>query len=276
MRLFDLAGKVAVVTGSTRGIGRGVAECLAEAGAEVIVSSRHAADCAQVAAELRGRFGRDNIHGVRCDMDDGDSIRELVAEALARSGGIDILVCNAARMPTLAPVGSTPDEEFLAQFDTNVVKTQRLCLLAAESMAKRGGGSIILIGSRTGLVPAPQQLAYSCAKAATTHLARNLAAQFAGQGIRVNCVAPGLIRSDAARVIFEDPAALAAFTRDIPLQRGGEPEEIGGAVVFLASAAAGYVTGVTLPVDGGVVGLPRSPGLAASIFAATRAAPDPR
>lgn len=270
MKMFSLAGKVAVVTGSTRGIGRGIAECLATAGADVIISSRKAAECDAVAAELRARHGRAGIQGLRCDIADGDSLDEFVRHCVERAGGVDVLVCNAARMPRLEPFETIPDDEFLAQFDTNVVKTKRLCMLAAQAMRHRGGGSIILIGSRTGLVPAPQQLAYSCAKAAETHLARNLAAHLAADRIRVNCIAPGLIRSDSARTVFDNPAALAAFTKDIPLGRGGEPEEIGGAAVFLASAAAGYIMGVTLPVDGGVVSLPPSPGLAAPIFDSLR------
>lgn len=271
MNLFDLSGKVAIVTGSTKGIGRGIADCLASAGAQVVISSRSQVDCDRTAAGLNTDYPASNSYGVSCDVSDSASIASLVAAVRQRSGGIDILVCNAARMPTLVPFGQASDEEFLAQFDTNVVKTLRLCLLAAESMKQRGAGSIVLIGSRTGLVPAPQQLAYSCAKAAETHLARNLAAHFAADGIRVNCIAPGLIRSDSASVVFDNPAAIAAFSRDIPLHRGGEPHEIGGAVVFLASAAAGYVTGVTIPVDGGVVGLPPSPGASSPTFDATRA-----
>jgi NAD(P)-dependent dehydrogenase (short-subunit alcohol dehydrogenase family) len=274
MQMFDLAGKVAIVTGSTKGIGRAVASCLASAGAQVVVSSRSQHECDHVAEVLRLGSPVAAHYGVRCDVGDTDSIRALVEQVTKRSGGVDILVCNAARMPRLVPFGDTPDEEFLAQFDTNVVKTLRLCLLCAASMKQRGGGSIVVIGSRTGLVPAPQQLAYSCAKAAETHLARNLAAHLAADNVRVNCIAPGLIRSDSSSVVFDNPAALAAFSRDIPLRRGGEPHEIGGAVVFLASAAAGYVTGVTLPVDGGVVGLPLSPGVCSPTFDATRKAAD--
>lgn len=273
MRLFDLKDRVAVVTGSTKGIGRGIAECLAAAGAQVVVSSRNQAECDATATQLATAYPGTNCYGVRCDIADAASIAALTSAVNERSGGIDVLVCNAARMPRLVPFGETPDDEFLAQFDSNVVKTLRLCLLAADSMKQRGGGSIVLIGSRTGLVPAPQQLAYSCAKAAETHLARNLAAHFAADGIRVNCIAPGLIRSDSASVVFDNPAAIAAFARDIPLHRGGEPHEIGGAVVFLASAAAGYVTGVTIPVDGGVVGLPPSPGTSSPTFDVTRAEP---
>jgi NAD(P)-dependent dehydrogenase (short-subunit alcohol dehydrogenase family) len=270
MNLFDLSGRVAIVTGATRGIGRGIVECLASAGATVVVASRSQQDCDRVAAELVDRYPGSQSFGASCDVADTSSIRALVEQVVSRVGGIDVLVCNAARMPQLVPFGEAPDGEFLGQFDTNVVKTLRFCMLVAPLMRSRGGGSIVLIGSRTGIAPAPQQLAYSVGKAGETHLARNLAAHLAPDNIRVNCIAPGLIRSDSSSVVFDNSAALAAFTRDIPLRRGGEPHEIGGAVVFLASPAGAYVTGVTMPVDGGVVGLPPSPGTASPTFDSTR------
>jgi dehydrogenase/reductase SDR family member 4 len=270
MKVFDLTGKVALVTGSTKGIGRGIAAVLASQGAQIIVSSRHQSDCDRVANELPRANKSLTHYGLRCDISDADSLRQLTQGVAARSGGLDILVCNAARMPTLVPFGETPDAEFLAQFNDNVVMTLKLCQLAATLIAARGGGSIVLIGSRTGIRPAPQQLAYSCSKAAVTHLARNLAMHYAAQNIRVNCIAPGLIRSDAANVVFDNPAAMAAFARDIPLGRGGEAHEIGGCVGFLVSAAGAYVTGAIIPVDGGVADLPRPPGVASPTFDATR------
>lgn len=269
--IFDLTGKVAIVTGSTKGIGRGIAEVLASLGAQVAVSSRHADDCARVARELP-QPSRSNgaSFGVACDVADDHAQATLVEQVLARAGRIDILVCNAARMPTLVPFGAAPDEELHAQFDANVVKTLRLCQRVAPHLIARGGGSIVIIGSRTGIRTAPQQLAYSVSKAAETHLARNLAAHYAANNIRVNCIAPGLIRSDASSVVFQTPDALAAFQRDIPLGRGGEPEEIGGCVGFLASAAGAYITGVTIPIDGGVAELQRPPGASSPTFDATR------
>lgn len=269
MNPFSLHGKVAIVTGSTKGIGRGIADVLAALGAEVVVSSRNQADCDRVAAEIATASGA-RTHGVACDVGDDRAIAALVAEVTRRCGGIDALVCNAARMPVLVPFGAAPDAEFLAQYETNVVKTLRLCEAVVPSMKSRGGGSIVIISSRTGIRPAPQQLAYSLSKAAETHLARNLAQHHAPAGIRVNCVAPGLIRSDASSQVFDNPAAIAAFERDIPMGRGGEAHEIGGAVAFLVSPAGGYTTGVTIPVDGGVAELPRSPGSSAPTFDATR------
>lgn len=269
MDVFSLRGKVVIVTGSTKGIGLGIARVLASLDAQVVVSSRNQAECTQIAAEL-AKECHATVQGIACDVSDGESIAGLVSQVVRRCGGIDALVCNAARMPTLVPFGAASDAEFMAQFRTNVVRTLRLCELAARPMKQRGGGSIVLISSRTGIRPAPHQLAYSLSKAAETHLARNLAAEYAAANVRVNCVAPGLIRSEASRVVFDTPAALAAFERDIPLGRGGEPHEIGGAVAFLVSPAGAYVTGVTLPVDGGVAELPPSPGAPSSTLNATR------
>src|SRR4249920_2639067 len=129
MAPFDLTGKVAIVTGSTKGIGRGIAECVAACGAQVVVSSRSQDDCDLVAAELASAYPRSGSYGVRCDVADAASLSQLVERATQRSGGIDVLVCNAARMPRLQPFGEASDDEFLAQYDTNVVKTLRLCLL---------------------------------------------------------------------------------------------------------------------------------------------------
>lgn len=265
MNLFNLSGKLAVVTGATKGIGRGIAEVLCAQGARVAVSSRTPADCENTARELCDRYGAGRAFAAPADVGDLSAIRDMV-DLVKKNGDIDILVCNAARMPIPAPPGATPEAEFMAQYEVNVEKTLRLVQLVTPEMVARRQGSIILIGSRTGLVPATQQLAYSCAKAAMTHLTRNLASYYAPYGVRINCVAPGLIRSDASRLIWEDSEALKIFTDDIPLRRIGEAEEIGGAVAFFASAASGYVTGAILPVDGGVVQLPTSPGHRMSHF----------
>jgi NAD(P)-dependent dehydrogenase (short-subunit alcohol dehydrogenase family) len=165
----------------------------------------------------------------------------------------------------MEPFGAVTTEEFLAQYDTNVEKTLRLVQLVAPGMAQARSGSIVLISSRAGIAATPQHLAYSCAKAAMTHLSRNLAAHYAPQGVRINCLALGLIRSESSRAFLEAPAS-AAFVRDVPLRRPGEAHEVGGAVAFLASDAAGYVTGAVIPIDGGVVDLPTPPGDAASLF----------
>ena len=265
MRLFDLDGQVALVTGSTKGIGRGIAEVLCAQGATVGVSSRSLADCQSVAQELNDTYGAGRAFAAPADVSDLASITEMVDAAMAVQGRIDILVCNAARLPKMEPFGAVTTEEFLAHYNTNVEKTLRLVQLVAPRMAQAGAGSIVLISSRAGIAATPQHLAYSCSKAAMTHLSRNLAAHYAPFGVRINCLAPGLIRSDASRAFLEAPAS-ESFIRDVPLRRAGEAHEMGGAVAFLVSPAAGYITGAVIPVDGGVVDLPTPPGNAASLF----------
>lgn len=267
MNLFDLTGEVVLVTGSTKGIGRGIAGVLCAQGATVGISSRSPADCARVADELCSLHGSGRALAAPGDIGETKALETIVAGLSETAGRIDGIVCNAALMGRLAPPAETSYDEFMTQYDVNVAKTLQLVQLVAPAMVRRRHGNIVLIGSRTGIAVAPQQLAYSCAKAAMTHLARNLAAYYAPYGVRVNCIAPGLIRSDATQAVINHPDALSAFADDIPLKRMGEAEEIGGAAAFLLSAASGYVAGAVLPVDGGVVALPKPPGQGSSFFA---------
>jgi NAD(P)-dependent dehydrogenase (short-subunit alcohol dehydrogenase family) len=263
--LFELDGRIALVTGSSKGIGRGIAEVLCAQGAIVGISSRSAEDCENVAQELNGVYGAGCAFAAPGDVSDLAAITGMVERTRALHGRIDILVCNAARLPKMEPFGAVTTEEFLAQYDTNVEKTLRLVQLVAPSMAEARAGSIVLISSRAGIAATPQHLAYSCAKAAMTHLTRNLASHYAPYGVRVNCLAPGLIRSDSSRAFLESPAS-AAFIEDVPLRRAGEAYEVGGAVAFLCSPASGYITGAVIPIDGGIVDLPNPPGKGASLF----------
>lgn len=263
--LFDLTGQVALVTGSTKGIGRGVAEVLCAQGAVVGVSSRTPADCKRAAAELEAEYGPGRAFAVPADVSDLAQLTAMVDRTTALHGRIDILVCNAARLPGMEPFGTVSTDEFMAHYATNVEKTLRLVQMVAPGMAERGRGSIVLVSSRAGIAATPQHLAYSCAKAAMTHLSRNLAAHYAPKGVRINCIAPGLIRSDASEAFLAAPAS-QAFIADVPLRRGGEAHEAGGVVAFLASPAAGYVTGCVIPVDGGVVDLPVPPGNGSTLF----------
>jgi NAD(P)-dependent dehydrogenase (short-subunit alcohol dehydrogenase family) len=263
--LFDLTGQIALVTGSTKGIGRGIAEVLLAQGAIVGVSSRTPTDCDAAVEELNAAYGQDRAFAAPCDVSDLDQLQAMVDKAIALHGRIDILVCNAARLPAMEPFGAVTTEEFMAHYSTNVERTLRLVQMVAPGMADRGGGSVVLVSSRAGIAATPQHLAYSSSKAAMTHLSRNLAAHYAPKNVRVNCLAPGLIRSAASQAFLEAPAS-QAFIADVPLRRGGEAYEMGGAVAFLVSRASGYITGATIPVDGGVVDLPVPPGNAASLF----------
>jgi dehydrogenase/reductase SDR family member 4 len=263
--LFDLTGQIALVTGSTKGIGRGIAEVLLAQGAIVGVSSRTGADCDAAVDQLTAEYGKGRAFAAPCDVSDLDQLQAMVDRALELHGRIDILVCNAARLPAMEPFGEVSTEEFMAHYATNVERTLRLVQMVAPGMANRGGGAVVLVSSRAGIAATPQHLAYSSSKAAMTHLSRNLAAHYAPMNVRVNCLAPGLIRSAASQAFLEAPAS-QAFIADVPLRRGGEAYEMGGAVAFLVSRASGYITGATIPVDGGVVDLPAPPGKAASLF----------
>jgi NAD(P)-dependent dehydrogenase (short-subunit alcohol dehydrogenase family) len=257
MSLFDLSRKVAVVTGATKGIGRGIAQALADQGARIVVSSRTQEDCDAVA----GEFGADVARGLAFDLDDYDAVEPFAAAAAAAFGGVDILVCNAAALSWFGPSQETPRTDFDRLLRTNVHHNHRLCEAMRPAIAARGGGSIILIGSLAGHSASPQLLAYAVSKAAVAHLARSLADEMAAENIRVNCVAPGFVRSWSSRRIFDNDAALKAVVAAIPLKRPGEPEDIGGAVAFLASRAGSYVTGETILVDGGrtMLSPPRPP-----------------
>ena len=265
MNLFDLKGKIALVTGSTKGIGRGIVEVLAAQGAIVGISSRSVDDCERVAQEINDTFGKGRAFVAPADVSDITAITRMVETTRALHGRIDILVCNAARLPKMEPFGAVTTEEFMAHYAINVEKTLRLVQLVAPAMARARSGSIILVSSRAGIAATPQHLAYSCSKAAMTHLCRNLAAHYAADNVRINCIAPGLIRSAASQAFLESPAS-KAFISDVPLRRAGEAHEAGGVVAFFASAASGYITGAVVPVDGGVVDLPTPPGRAASLF----------
>jgi len=252
MSLFDLSGKVAVVTGSTKGIGLGIAREMAAAGARVVVASESQDDCDAVAAELNRDYGRgaEIAKALAFDLTDLASVEAFAAKAPTLFGGLDILVCNAAVMAWPGPPEQTPPAVFDQLLSANIHHNYRLCIGVRAAIAARGGGSIVLIGSGAGLSPHPQFVSYSVAKAGVAHLAWNLAQAMAPDGIRVNCVAPGLIRSFTTLSLMGDDG-LAQAGQSIPLGRVGRPEDIAGAVIFLASTAGAFVTGETISVDGG-------------------------
>ncbi len=249
MPLFDLAGKVAVVTGSSRGIGRAIALRLAEHGARVVVSSRKLPGCEAVVEEIEAAGGQ--AVAIAASLSSKPDLERLVAETASRLGTIDILVCNAASNPYYGPMAGISDEQFRKVLDNNIVANHWLIQLAAPGMVARRDGAIIIVSSIGGLKGSPVIGAYNVSKAADMQLARNYAVEYGASNIRVNCIAPGLIRTDFARALWENPTTLAATNAATPLGRIGEPDEIAGAAVFLASAAGRYVTGQTLVIDGG-------------------------
>jgi NAD(P)-dependent dehydrogenase (short-subunit alcohol dehydrogenase family) len=249
--LFDLSGRVAVVTGSSRGIGRAIAERLAEHGADVVISSRKAEACVQAAEAINAASGRKAAIAVAANISSKDELRRLVDETLAAFGRIDILVCNAASNPYYGPMSGISDEQFRKILDNNVIANNWLIQMAAPGMIERKDGSIVIVSSIGGLKGSPVIGAYNVSKAADFQLARNLAVEWGPHNVRVNCIAPGLIRTDFARALWENPETLKTVTATTPLRRIGEADEIAGAVVYLASKAGSFMTGQTIVVDGG-------------------------
>ena len=251
MSLFDLTGKVAVITGSSRGIGRAIAEAMADQGASVVNSSRKADACAEAAEAINARHGAGRAIVVPANISSKAELQNLVDETRRQLGKIDILVCNAASNPYYGPMGGISDDQFRKILENNVIANHWLIQMAAPEMIERRDGSIIIVSSIGGLKASGVIGAYNISKAADFQLARNLAAEFGPSQVRVNCIAPGLIRTDFARALWENPQTLQLVTMHTPMQRIGEPEEIAGAAVFLASRASTFMTGQAIVVDGG-------------------------
>lgn len=247
--MFDLSGKVAVVTGSSRGIGRAIAIALASCRAKVVVTSRTSEACDSVVEEITADGG--TAIAVACNVSDKVHVSNLVKETQAQLGPIDILVCNAATNPVYGPMADLEDAAIEKIFATNVRSPVWLINMVAPHMAETGGGSIILLSSIAGLAGSKNIGAYAVSKAADAQLARNYAVELGPKNVRVNAIAPGLIRTDFAKALWEGEEG-KAFAERTPLGRLGEPEDIAGVAVFLASDAAKFVTGQVIVADGGV------------------------
>ncbi|HWA12745.1 MAG TPA: glucose 1-dehydrogenase [Burkholderiales bacterium] len=250
MKAFDLSGKVAIVTGSSRGIGRSIAEHLAAAGAKVVVSSRKAPACEEVVAAIR-KAGGEAI-AIPAHIGEKSQLQNLVEETRRQWGRIDILVCNAASNPYYGPMSGLPDEAFDKILKNNIVANHWLANLVLPEMAQRKDGVVIIVSSIGGLKGTATLGAYAISKAADMQLARNLALEWGMHNVRVNCIAPGLVRTDFARALWENPDILKHYESQTPLRRIGEPHDIGGIAAFLASPAAAFITGQTIVADGGV------------------------
>ncbi len=248
--MFELTDRVAVITGSTKGIGRAIAERMAEAGARVVVSSRKAEACEAVAGEIREAGGQ--AIAVPCNISDKRQLEDLVDRACAAWGRIDVLVCNAAANPYFGPGAGIPDAAFEKVLHNNILANHWLCNLAIPGMAERGEGAVIVISSIAGLKGTAMLGAYAISKAADMQLVRNLAVEWGARNVRVNAIAPAIIRTDFARALWENPEIHRQAVASYPLGRIGEPDEVAGVAVFLASEAASFITGQTIVVDGGV------------------------
>jgi len=248
--LFDLNGKVALITGSTRGIGKSMAEELARAGAKVVVSSRKAEACEATRAELEKQGFE--VLAKPCNVSRKEELQALVDATMAKWGRIDVAIANAAVNPYYGPLTQIPDEAFDKVFLNNVKSVLWLAALTLPGMAERGGGSFITVGSIGGIIANTVIGAYGMSKAADHHLVRNLAAEWGPKNVRVNAIAPGLIKTDFAKALWEDEARRKDREANTPLRRIGVPRDIGGIAVFLASPAAAFITGQCIVADGGV------------------------
>ena len=246
--LFDLAGKIALVTGSTRGIGRSIAEELGKAGAKVAICSRKADACAETEADL-ARSGIE-VLAMPCNVSRKEELQALVDATRARWGRIDIVVANAATNPYYGPLTGIGDEALDKIFANNLKSVLWLAAMTLPGMS--AGGSFILVGSIGGIIANTVIGAYGMSKAAGHHLVRNLAAEWGPKNVRVNAIAPGLIKTEFARALWEDPKRAEERVSNTPLRRLGEPRDIGGIAVFLASPAAAFITGQCIVADGGV------------------------
>ncbi len=251
MTLFDLTGKVAIITGSSRGIGKAIAERIAEHGAKVVISSRKPGPCEEVAAAINADHPGAAI-AVPANISSKDDLQRLVDETRKAFGQVDILVCNAASNPYYGPMAGITDDQFRKILDNNIVSNHWLIQMVAPEMRERKDGAIVVVSSIGGLRGTPIIGAYAISKAADMQLARNLAHEFGPDNVRINCIAPGLVKTDFAKALWDTPAAEVRSSQNTPLRRLGEPDDIAGAAVYLTSKAGAWMTGQTLVIDGGV------------------------
>ncbi len=251
--LFDLTGKVALITGSSKGIGRAIAEEMARHGAQVVISSRKADNCNEVADAINRELADEpgGAVAIPANISTQAELQRLVDETRARLGHIDILVCNAAVNPAYGPMSELPDSAFEKILNVNILSNHWLAQLVLPEMIARRDGAIIIVSSVGGLRGHDKLGAYCISKAADAQLVRNLAVENGPHNIRVNTISPGLVRTDFARALWENPDTLAKRTQYDPLRRIGEPEELAGIAVYLASRAGSFTTGQNFVIDGG-------------------------
>ena len=250
-KIFDLTGKVALLTGASKGMGKSMAQGLADHGAKVVVSSRKQDACDEAAAEINQACGEDRAIGIACNAGYKDQLQALVDETRSRLGPIDVLIGNAGVNPFYGSMADLPDEAFDKIMSTNVKANHWLCQMVAPDMIEKGRGSMMITAS-TGAFHASETLgAYGISKLADIALVRNLALELGPKGVRVNAICPGLIKTDFAKALWDNPEAAQRANEQIPLRRLGESDDLQGLAVFLASDASSYITGQALTVCGG-------------------------
>jgi len=248
--LFDLTGKVAVITGSSRGIGKAIAERMAEQGAKVVISSRKAGPCEEVAGAINAKSPGHAI-AVPANISSKEDLQRLMDETRSAFGKIDILVCNAASNPYYGSQLDITDDAFGKILSNNIVANNWMISMVVPEMRERKDGAIIIVSSIGGLRGSTVIGAYCISKAADMQLARNLAQELGPDNIRVNCIAPGLVKTDFARALWDTPEGEKRASSGTPLRRLGEPDDLAGAAIYLASRAGAWTTGQTIVVDGG-------------------------
>ena len=249
--LFDLTGRVALLTGASRGMGLSMAQALAEHGARVVVSSRKIEQCETAIAQVNDRCGAGSAIAVACNVGYKEQLEALVAETRSRLGPIDILVANAGVNPFYGPMSEIPDSAFDKIMETNVRSNHWLCRMVAPDMVEKGAGSMMITAS-TGAFSASANLGtYGISKLADIALVRNLALEYGPSGVRVNAICPGIVKTDFARALWDNPEAQRHAESNTPLRRLGEPEDLQGIAVFLAADASAFITGQAIAVCGG-------------------------
>ncbi len=251
MNLFDLTGKSAIITGSSRGIGKAIAETMADHGANVTISSRKPGPCQEVAGAINDKHGDGTAIAIPANISSKDELQRMVDATNEAFGKVDIVVCNAASNPYYGPLGDISDEAFEKILSNNIISNNWLINMCVPQMRTRKDGAVIIVSSIGGLRGSPMIGAYNISKAADFQLARNLAVEYGRDNIRVNCIAPGLIKTDFAKALWDNPDTLKRSLAGTPMKRIGEPHELAGAAVYLASAAGAYTTGQSIVVDGG-------------------------
>ena len=249
--LFDLTGQTALVTGSSKGIGKAIAHRFAEHGARVVISSRKQDACNAARDEINAAVGRDAAITITANIADKGALQALVDGTNKAFGQIDILVCNAASNPYFGPMSGMSDDAFTKILQNNIVSNHWLIQMVAPQMLARMNGSITIISSIGGLRGTPVLGAYAISKSADMQLARNLAVEFGPSNVRVNTIAPGLVKTDFAKALWDNPEILERSTAGAALRRIGDPDEIAGMAVFLAGKAGAFTTGQTFVIDGG-------------------------
>lgn len=249
--LFDLSGKNAIVTGASRGIGEAIARRLAQHGANVVVSSRNLESCDEVAKSINESEGREAAYAVACNISHREALQNLVDETNGKFGPVDILVCNAAVNPAFGPSKDITEEQIDKILNCNLKANHFLSHMCLPQMVERGGGAIVIISSISAFLGSPGIGMYGVSKAADLAMARNLAVEYGPSNVRINCIAPGIVKTYFAEALWKDPKIEEAVTKSIPMRRFGEPDEIAGAAVFLASDAARWMNGQHITIDGG-------------------------